>query len=133
MAGGAKKKKVTIDQPDDDMEVDGEIGSDGEVREVRPTLKMEDLVHKYLAVQQLQVIAENGMTRAIERFVDKDEKDAIKECVPSDWAHADRPASSTPPSPSAPRTSSSRSRRPTPTRTRRLMPTCADTPCSPLT
>ena len=63
------------------MDVDGEDGAEGEKREGRPQLKMEDLVHKYLAVQQLQVIAENGMTRAIERFVDKDEKDAIKECV----------------------------------------------------
>ena len=38
-------------------------------------------MQQYLEAQQLQVIPENGIMAAVEEFVDKDDRDAIKECV----------------------------------------------------
>lgn len=42
-------------------------------------LRMANLVHQYLQAQQLEVLVENGLEDAVMRFVDKDDRDAIKE------------------------------------------------------
>jgi len=40
---------------------------------------MANLVKQYLQAQNLEVLVENGLEDAVMRFVDKDDKDAIKE------------------------------------------------------
>ncbi len=42
-------------------------------------LRMANLVKQYLQAQSLEVLVENGLEDAVMRFVDKDDKDAIKE------------------------------------------------------
>ncbi len=42
-------------------------------------LKMANLVKQYLQAQKLEVLVENGLEEAVLRFVDKGDKDAIKE------------------------------------------------------
>ena len=68
-----------MDQPEDfDKDDDGIADeSTGRIDKVR----VEQLVQQYLEAQQLQVIPENGIMAAVEEFVDKDDRDAIKECV----------------------------------------------------
>lgn len=44
-------------------------------------LRMANLVKQYLQAQNLEVLVENGLEDAVMRFVEKDDKDAIKECV----------------------------------------------------
>lgn len=57
--------------------------ADGEeqmtVRDRLAKLEMSSLVRGYLKAQELQVLAENGLENAVMRFVDKEDKDAIKE------------------------------------------------------
>jgi double-strand break repair protein MRE11 len=42
-------------------------------------IRMANLVHQYLQAQNLEVLVEGGLEDAVMRFVDKDDKDAIKE------------------------------------------------------
>jgi double-strand break repair protein MRE11 len=42
-------------------------------------LRMANLVRQYLQAQNLEVLVEGGLEDAVMRFVDKDDKDAIKE------------------------------------------------------
>lgn len=42
-------------------------------------LRMASLVKQYLQAQSLEVLVENGLEDAVMRFVDKGDKDAIKE------------------------------------------------------
>lgn len=42
-------------------------------------LRMANLVKQYLQAQNLEVLVEGGLEDAVMRFVDKDDKDAIKE------------------------------------------------------
>ena len=42
-------------------------------------LRMSNLVRQYLQAQNLEVLIENGMEDAVMRFVEKDDRDAIKE------------------------------------------------------
>lgn len=42
-------------------------------------LRMANLVRQYLQAQSLEVLMEGGLEEAVMRFVDKDDKDAIKE------------------------------------------------------
>lgn len=42
-------------------------------------LRMSNLVHQYLKAQELEVLVEPGMEDAVMRFVEKDDRDAIKE------------------------------------------------------
>ena len=42
---------------------------------------MASLVKQYLQAQNLEVLVENGLEDAVMRFVDKDDKDAIKDFV----------------------------------------------------
>ncbi|WWC93090.1 DNA repair protein (mre11) [Kwoniella dendrophila CBS 6074] len=44
-------------------------------------LRMANLVKQYLQAQNLEVLVENGMEDAVMRFVEKDDKDAIKDFV----------------------------------------------------
>jgi double-strand break repair protein MRE11 len=44
-------------------------------------LRMANLVRQYLQAQNLEVLVEGGLEDAVMRFVDKDDKDAIKESV----------------------------------------------------
>lgn len=44
-------------------------------------LRMASLVRQYLQAQNLEVLVEGGLEDAVMRFVDKDDKDAIKEWV----------------------------------------------------
>ncbi len=44
-------------------------------------VRVETLVQEYLAAQELQVLAQLGMSDAIETFVDKDDIHAITTCV----------------------------------------------------
>jgi double-strand break repair protein MRE11 len=46
-------------------------------------LRMSNLVRQYLQAQSLEVLVEGGMEDAVMRFVEKDDRDAIKECVES--------------------------------------------------
>lgn len=43
--------------------------------------RVEDLVGEYLAAQQLDILPENELGDAVKVFVEKDDKDAIKELV----------------------------------------------------
>jgi double-strand break repair protein MRE11 len=42
-------------------------------------LRMSNLVKQYLQAQNLEVLVEEGMEDAVMRFVEKDDRDAIKE------------------------------------------------------
>ena len=44
-------------------------------------LRMANLVKQYLKAQELEVLIEGGMEDAVMRFVEKDDRDAIKESV----------------------------------------------------
>lgn len=69
--------------PEFDMEWEGAEGGEGEepmtIRDRLAKLEMSSLVKGYLKAQELQVLAENGLENAVMRFVDKEDKDAIKE------------------------------------------------------
>lgn len=69
-----RKTKVTVDQPEAFLEEGDEEDSD------KPKITMSALVNKYLAAQELKVLAEGGMEKAIEEFV-KGNKTAIKSCI----------------------------------------------------
>lgn len=73
------KAKVTIDKPGQAPQEQGD--DEDELSERMQKIKVESLVHEYLGAQKLQVIAENGMTLAVDAFVDKEEKEAIKQSV----------------------------------------------------
>lgn len=73
------KKKNDIDMPEDVMDVD----PDGELPEKLEKVQVSTLVHQYLEAQNLDILAETGLQRAVTVFVDKDDKDAIKEWVTS--------------------------------------------------
>jgi len=43
------------------------------------TARVENLVQKYLAAQHLSILPENELEDAVRIYVEKDEKDAVKE------------------------------------------------------
>ncbi|KAI7936265.1 hypothetical protein MJO29_015568 [Puccinia striiformis f. sp. tritici] len=69
---GLRKPKNDIDEPEQETLE----GSQGKLSE---KVQVATLVHQYLEAQNLGVLAENGMQRAVTLFVEKDDKDAIKE------------------------------------------------------
>ncbi len=74
--------KVKINQPimfDDDMPNDRNGRDD--MPDPLDAVKMEDLVHEYLNAQQLELLPEIALGEAVQTFVEKDEKDAIKDFV----------------------------------------------------
>lgn len=58
-----------------------EQDEEDELSERMQKIKVETLVHQFLDAQKLQVLAENGMTLAVDAYVDKEEKEAIKRYV----------------------------------------------------
>lgn len=70
----ARREKVTVDEPDllEDEDDDGKN---------KPKVTMAELVNKFLVAQELKVLPEQGMERAVEQFV-KGSKSAISEYVP---------------------------------------------------
>ncbi|MBW0480653.1 hypothetical protein O181_020368 [Austropuccinia psidii MF-1] len=70
----SRKPKNEIDLPEDDVIID----SQGRATRAEK-VEVSTLVHQYLEAQNLGVLAENGMQRAVSLFVEKDDRDAIKE------------------------------------------------------
>lgn len=78
-----RKKKVEMDNPDQEL-VDEALEEAG-IEDKMEKLKVSTLVSKYLEAQNLGVLPEGAMQRAVEDFVDKGDKDAIpnllKKCL----------------------------------------------------
>jgi double-strand break repair protein MRE11 len=70
------RKSVKPDQPEDMMMVDEDASED--VRKRMEKIKVETFVNQYLEAQNLLVLPQNGLQRAVEEFVDKDDTTAIK-------------------------------------------------------
>lgn len=68
------KAKNDIDIPENEMIPD----SQGRLTDKVEKIQVSTLVHQYLEAQNLGVLAENGMQKAVSTFVEKDDKDAIK-------------------------------------------------------
>ncbi|GFZ50251.1 DNA repair protein rad32 [Saitozyma sp. JCM 24511] len=79
-----RKSKNPPDAPDMEDE-DEEWGADDPAamtaNDRLSKLRMASLVKQYLQAQNLEVLVENGLEDAVMRFVDKDDKDAIKDFV----------------------------------------------------
>ena len=75
------ESKNVPDAPEDEMEdEDWEDDAEGLTTTERLSkLRMANLVKQYLQAQNLEVLVEGGLEDAVMRFVDKDDKDAIKE------------------------------------------------------
>lgn len=56
-----------------------EVDQDAELPDKIEKIKMSTLVHQYLSAQNLNVLAENGLQDAVTDFVEKDDRDAIKQ------------------------------------------------------
>ncbi|KAH9818060.1 double-strand break repair protein MRE11 [Melampsora americana] len=65
-----RKPKNEIDHPEDEMAPNTQTKSE--------TIQVSTFVRQYLEAQNLGVLAENGMQKAVSTFVEKDDKDAIK-------------------------------------------------------
>jgi double-strand break repair protein MRE11 len=72
-----RRDAVNINQPDFDLDNSDDDGLPAGQRKSK--IKMADLVKDYLMAQQLDVLPENGLEDAVERFVEKGSKLAIKE------------------------------------------------------
>ena len=69
------------DEEEEEWEDNDENPAAATVSERLSKLRMANLVKQYLQAQNLEVLVENGLEDAVMRFVDKDDKDAIKEYV----------------------------------------------------
>ncbi|WVR08323.1 DNA repair protein (mre11) [Kwoniella sp. DSM 27419] len=80
-----KKAKNNPDAPDgaedDDWDAEGDDAAVLTTNDRLAKLRMANLVKQYLQAQNLEVLVENGMEDAVMRFVEKDDKDAIKDFV----------------------------------------------------
>ncbi|KIR56469.1 DNA repair protein (mre11) [Cryptococcus gattii Ru294] len=76
-----RKLKNNPDMPDIDNDEWEEDPESLTADERLSKLRMATLVKQYLQAQSLDVLVENGMEEAVMRFVDKDDKDAIKDFV----------------------------------------------------
>ncbi|KAL8287436.1 hypothetical protein RQP46_003294 [Phenoliferia psychrophenolica] len=79
---GARKTKVTIDRPEGE---DDEI--DDLAEEVEEKVQVSSLVHKYLEAQNLGVLPEKAMERAVLEFVEKGDKDALSNLLKKALKH----------------------------------------------
>lgn len=61
------------------MQLDGKGDDGGGDRAQAEKVQIADLVHKYLAAQELGVLPERFVQHAVEDFVEKNDKDALKE------------------------------------------------------
>jgi len=74
----ARSGKVVMDQPE--LSIDD---PDMPIGEKLEKVRVATLVKEYLAAQELQLLGENGMSDAIQTFVDKDDIHSISRCVDS--------------------------------------------------
>jgi double-strand break repair protein MRE11 len=72
----SRSAKVAIDQPE--LSIDD---PDLTISEKLAKVRVETLVKEYLGAQELQLLGENGMSDAIQMFVDKDDIHAISTYV----------------------------------------------------
>ena len=72
----SRSAKVAIDQPE--LSIDD---PDLTISEKLAKVRVGTLVKEYLAAQELQLLGENGMSDAIQMFVDKDDIHAISTYV----------------------------------------------------
>ena len=72
----SRSAKVAIDQPE--LSIDD---PDLSISEKLAKVRVGTLVKEYLAAQELQLLGENGMSDAIQMFVDKDDIHAISAYV----------------------------------------------------
>jgi len=70
------KGKVVVDQPE--LSIDNPNLS---ISEKLEKVRVGTLVKEYLSAQELQLLGENGMSDAIQMFVEKDDIHAIQACV----------------------------------------------------
>lgn len=73
------KNNPDAPEEEEDEWIDGDDPSAATVSERLSKLRMANLVKQYLQAQNLEVLVENGLEDAVMRFVDKDDRDAIKE------------------------------------------------------
>jgi double-strand break repair protein MRE11 len=74
------ESKVNADAPEmKDEDDDEEDISALTTRDKLNRLRMHDLVQQHLKAQNLEILVEDGMEDAVMRFVEKDDRDAIKE------------------------------------------------------
>jgi double-strand break repair protein MRE11 len=82
LADSISEAKVNADAPE--MKDEGEDDEDERAMTTRDRLnklRMADLVQQHLKAQSLEVLVEGGLEDAVMRFVEKDDRDAIKEFV----------------------------------------------------
>lgn len=71
--GASRSSKVRADEPELSID-DPELTTAEKLSRVR----VQTLVKEYLAAQELQLLGENGMSDAIQTFVEKDDPHAIQ-------------------------------------------------------
>ncbi|WVQ79525.1 DNA repair protein (mre11) [Cryptococcus sp. DSM 104549] len=76
-----RKAKNVPDAPDEESDESQDDGAGATVNERLNKMHMDDVVHKYLGNQHLEVLARNGLEDAVMRFVEKDDRDAIRDFV----------------------------------------------------
>jgi len=74
------QRKVKADQPKLSIDEDPEIASLS-LSERLSRVRVGNLVHEYLAAQELQLLGESGMSDAVQTFVDKDDSHSIEHYV----------------------------------------------------
>lgn len=96
LADSISEAKVNADAPE--MKDEGEDDEDETAMTTRDRLnklRMADLVQQHLKAQSLEVLVEGGLEDAVMRFVEKDDRDAIKELVHHRFEFStDRPTAS---------------------------------------
>lgn len=70
---------MTIDQPDKGEEEELDLA---DLPDQMAKVKVSTLVHDYLKAQNLGVLPERAMERAVEEYVEKGDKDALSKSVP---------------------------------------------------
>jgi double-strand break repair protein MRE11 len=72
-------KFIHTGKPKNDIDLPDEEPLENSQGKVSEKVHVSTLVHQYLEAQNLGLLPENGMQRAVTLFVEKDDKDAIKE------------------------------------------------------
>ncbi|KAF8341222.1 Metallo-dependent phosphatase-like protein [Cantharellus anzutake] len=74
------QRKIKADQPKLSIDEDPEIATLS-LSEKLSRIRVGTLVHEYLSAQELQLLGENGMSDAVQMFVDKDDSHSIQTYV----------------------------------------------------
>ncbi|PLW07467.1 hypothetical protein PCANC_05470 [Puccinia coronata f. sp. avenae] len=74
-----RRRKIGTRKPKNDIDLPDEEPLENSQGRVSEKVHVSTLVHQYLEAQNLGLLPENGMQRAVTLFVEKDDKDAIKE------------------------------------------------------